>query len=926
MRTHGLLAAAAAALLIPSASAPAAPTALPSAEGTLHSGTAAERDCSARSHAGSTGVATTRWTAPISGFLNVRSAASDASDWDLAVFDAASGRRMASSNTFGSHEVAQTFVGGGQQLLVQGCRESGGADDLGLTFQLLDAVPPEPSGTPSAVTVAYRHRDDLRRLDELGLDVTHHIREGTADVLVADAGQRHALEQTGLPFTTKVPDMNAFFARSRAADARYAAAVDGQSPLPSGRTTYRTYDDIQNELEALVRDYPGIVRKVVMPKQSFQGREIDGVEISENVHASDDGKPVYLVVALHHAREWPAAEAAMELALMLAQGYGSDSRITSLLKRERVIVVPLINPDGFIFSRSAVDPGDTLAYGVGVNPTVFGANAQLVEAIAPPGGNFAYRRKNCAGAIPSGNVPCQLQWGVDPNRNYGEGWGGPGASTDPLTQSYRGTGPWSEPETQNVHEFSQTRQITSLITLHNVAALVLRPPGLQQNGKAPDEARLKHFGDAMARETGYVSQYGFELYDTSGTTEDWNYAAQGTYGYTIEIGPAGGDFHMPYETGFVDEWDGTTASRLAGAPRQGLREALLIAAEAAANPADHSIIEGHAPPGRVLRVKKSFTTMTSPVCTFAQGTLADTGTALDCAAEGPRQSIPDGLETTTVVPSSGDYTWHVNPSTRPFLTPHTRERGVSTESTRTDTFTPTAEEADRIQRVIGEETGEDEEASSVEREFEVTPADAAALLSVKLDWEVAAEDYDLKLWRIMPDGTRQPIGKAVGTLAGSTTGSSGRPSGIFEQLDVDNPPVGRYVLRVIYYAAPLSDWTATAERFQKLPDEFIPGTPEAWTLTCELPDGTVLETRQVLVDRGQRVTVDLGCADEALRGASAPAATGGSAPGSPPAARRAAARRSTARARCLRSAKRARGSAKRRAAVRRCNRRYGRRR
>jgi hypothetical protein len=31
-----------------------------------------------------------------------------------------------------------------------------------------------------------------------------------------------------------------------------------------------------------------------------------------------------------------------------------------------------------------------------------------------------------------------------------------------------------------------------------------------------------------------------QLYDTSGTTEDWNYAAAGTLGYTIEMGPSGG--------------------------------------------------------------------------------------------------------------------------------------------------------------------------------------------------------------------------------------------------------------------------------------------------------------------------------------------------------------------------------------------------
>ena len=85
---------------------------------------------------------------------------------------------------------------------------------------------------------------------------------------------------------------------------------------------------------------------------------------------------------------------------------------------------------------------------------------------------------------------------------------------------------------------------------------------------------MKALGDAMADATGYTSQYGFELYDTSGTTDDYTYAAQGGYAYTIEIGPQGGQFHMPYETGVVDQWTGTPGTPSEG---KGLREALLLA-------------------------------------------------------------------------------------------------------------------------------------------------------------------------------------------------------------------------------------------------------------------------------------------------------------------------------------------------------------
>ena len=253
---------------------------------------------------------------------------------------------------------------------------------------------------------------------------------------------------------------------------------------------------------------------------------------------------------------------------------------------------------------------------------------------------------------------------MDPNRNYGQNWGGVGASSDPNTQSYRGGGQWSEPETQAVWHWSQNHNVTFMMTLHNVAALVLRPPGVHTDGLAPDEARMKELGDQMAADTGYTSQYGWQLYDTSGTTEDWQYGGQGAFGYTIEIGPEGGQFHMPYQTGVVEQWTGDKDH--AG---RGLRMALLRSAESAASPGDHSVIQGTAPAGAVLRLKKSFTTESSPVCTFAQGLLVAGGplAPLDCIAPGDTTKTPDKLDYTMVVPSSNHFEWHVTPSTRPFV-------------------------------------------------------------------------------------------------------------------------------------------------------------------------------------------------------------------------------------------------------------------
>lgn len=43
--------------------------------------------------------------------------------------------------------------------------------------------------------------------------------------------------------------------------------------------------------------------------------------------------------------------------------------------------------------------------------------------------------------------------GVDANRNFGFHFNEGGSSSDPCSDSYHGTGPFSEKETQNIRDF-----------------------------------------------------------------------------------------------------------------------------------------------------------------------------------------------------------------------------------------------------------------------------------------------------------------------------------------------------------------------------------------------------------------------------------------------------------------------------------------
>jgi hypothetical protein len=665
--------------------APAAPVNLPAVQRTAQVAAPADVNCAVPQRAADR----LPYVAPTDGYLSVRTAGGAGSDWDLALLDASGERVLATSQGFGSAEVAQAWVKAGQRVVAQACRLDGRTETLQVRFEHLKAPLPSVDLKPQLIEVKYRSYADLDVLERAGIDVTHQHLGGVADVIVSGAEQLGALRATGLDFDVEIADLGEFYRRSRQQDERAAAADEDGSELPTGRSTYRQYADFQTEMKALVEQHPKLVKPVVLPKRSVLGREVQGVEISRDVNATDDGKPTFWLMGVHHAREWPSAEIAMEFAHELVQS--NDARINKLLATARVVVVPIINPDGYVASRGApVSAGDTTG-----NPTV-----QTAEGIAPPGGTLAYRRKNCGG-LPIPNLPCELQYGIDPNRNYGEGWGGGGAGTDINVQSYRGPGPWSEPETQGVHEFSQRRPVTGLITLHTIGALVLRPPGRAEKGKAPDENETKRIGDYMGQVAGYPSQFSFQLYDTSGTTEDWNYAAAGTYGYTIEIGPAGGQFHMPYQRGVIDQWTGADVELEDEDAPKGLREALLFAAIESTKPASHGILEGKATPGRTLRVRKDFVTKTAAPCTYGQGYVNQTGAfagnPANCVAPGTvyqQQSIPDFLEYTTTVRKDGTFEWSVTPSTRPFVgARYDDEKDVAVPTGEKESYTLTCEDA-----------------------------------------------------------------------------------------------------------------------------------------------------------------------------------------------------------------------------------------
>ncbi|MGH2694636.1 MAG: M14 family metallopeptidase, partial [Actinomycetota bacterium] len=419
-------------------------------------------------------------------------------------------------------------------------------------------------------------------------DETHNLVSGRVEVLLWP-GDAAELQEAGFDYDIVVADVAA----------RDAARFSGPQPLVRlpgpDRKDYRHLVDYNDELAALAKRNPGLVRLLKLPNKTLEGRPVFGVELAKGVRR-DDGRPVVYIDGIHHAREWPAAEYPMIFIHYLIENSGKGGRVGDLLERARVIVVPIVNPDGFDYSRESPIQSPTLGGGNGFE------------------GYWRKNRRSFTGVT----VPVAQKnpdaYGVDPNRNYSFHWGGEnGSSSLPFTQTYRGLGPFSEPEAANVQDIMLSRSVTGIVSNHTYSNLVIRPWG-ETSKDSPDEPLLARLGGRMARAMGgYRNIKGIELYATTGTTSDYAYGVLGALGYTFEHGTA---FHPPYADEVGSSW-------------KGVMTAFLILAEAAADADTHAVVTGRVlgPNGRPvdaeIHVTKKFETPLAEDAVYITETYAE---------------------------------------------------------------------------------------------------------------------------------------------------------------------------------------------------------------------------------------------------------------------------------------------------------------
>jgi carboxypeptidase T len=287
-----------------------------------------------------------------------------------------------------------------------------------------------------------------------------------------------------------------------------AVPAAAASDFPAYDSLYHNYPEMVADIEATAAAHPGIV-SVFSIGRSYRGRNIWAAKVSDNV-ATDEDEPEVLIDALHHAREHLTVEQALYVLHTLANDYGTDPEVTNLVDSREIWIIFAVNPDGF-------------AYDLTGNP-------------------YRAWRKN---RQPNGNGTV----GTDINRNYGYLWGCCGGSSGrPVAWDYRGSRPFSAPETRAVRDFVASRvvngvqQIRTHITLHTNDELILWPYGHTKTDVPPDMTRDDHkafvaLGGAMAAMNGYTAEQSSDLYVTDGDEIDWLYHRYRIFTFTFELYP-----------------------------------------------------------------------------------------------------------------------------------------------------------------------------------------------------------------------------------------------------------------------------------------------------------------------------------------------------------------------------------------------------
>ncbi|ULC60696.1 T9SS type A sorting domain-containing protein [Flaviramulus sp. BrNp1-15] len=271
-----------------------------------------------------------------------------------------------------------------------------------------------------------------------------------------------------------------------------------------------TLQETLDELALMQEKYPNIISVIKDASSTNQtthgnttgttwaGQTIYYVRISDNPDIDEANEPETLITGAMHAREISSVMNTIYFMWYILENYDRDPYIKNIVDNQEIYVMPISNPDGYLWN----------------------------EIIQPSGGGL--QRKNLRpGTADNGTTNTNNNVrGVDLNRNFNYywGWDNTGSSPTASSNTYRGPSAGSEPETQIVQDFILNHDIKVAVNHHGglnsiVTSSYNGDASATDSGREDEYAKICH---DLTQYNRYI--YGSApntLYEANGDVNDW---------------------------------------------------------------------------------------------------------------------------------------------------------------------------------------------------------------------------------------------------------------------------------------------------------------------------------------------------------------------------------------------------------------------
>ena len=274
------------------------------------------------------------------------------------------------------------------------------------------------------------------------------------------------------------PRRRSALTRRAASTLALAAALCAPSSVSAQPAGFPTLNDIVQQMTNAAANHPAICQLVNLTQtygtpQTWEGRDIYAVKISDNVAVEEDEQS-FMMVSAHHGNEYGTPIVALDAISRLTDGYASEPEIQRLVDTYEIWIAPVWNPDGYWTSRT--------------------------------------------NSRPTG--------GIDLNRNYPFLW------SSPCNTGVKGPSPGSEPETQTMVAWSEDQRFTKVLDFHSSGREVL----YAYRQSCPNH-QLTSYLRAEAVALSSASSYGGQVRGPSSNGEhyQWQLGAFSNYAFLTEI-------------------------------------------------------------------------------------------------------------------------------------------------------------------------------------------------------------------------------------------------------------------------------------------------------------------------------------------------------------------------------------------------------